>query len=283
MLDLEITVPPEAAGELANRVMAVWPDQEVTTQNGSLHFQLPIDERLDYQLSLLEEILQKVEEHRNLDLLQVISRNVHGPDSAPEIQPLGDFLICHPESENEPQPEPGQTIIRLDAGCAFGTGGHPSTILVLNALHEYFNPPPGAPSHKGATVLDVGTGTGLLALAAAKLGAGRVLAIDPSPTAVEAARYNCRLNGLDNLIEVEQTTADKLTGQFDLILANLIPSVLIRSAKKLNPLLSQEGALILSGFADTQTPQVVKVTTKLGWCCIKSYSRDGWTALSLIR
>lgn len=281
MMELQINIGTDAAGELANRLMTLWPDREVKTENGSLSLYLPVNELIDYNLSLIEEVLQKIENHRNLDTIDVISRNISGPDSAPAVVSIGDFLIRHPLVQVDPQP--GQTVITLDPRSAFGTGGHPSSVLTLNALNEFFNPPPGAPSHEGAAVLDVGTGSGVLALAAASQGAGSVLAIDPSDRAVEAARENVVLNGVESKVEIVQTTADQVTGRFDLILANLTPSVLIRAAKKLAPLLARDGTMIVAGFADAQTPQIVKVTTKLGLCCTKSYSREGWTALSLSR
>ena len=92
----------------------------------------------------------------------------------------------------------GEAVIRLDPGMAFGTGQHPTTLMCLRALEETVRP--------GADVLDLGAGSGILALAAARLGAASVLALDTDPLAVRAARENVRLNGLEAIVRVEEGT-----------------------------------------------------------------------------
>ena len=128
-------------------------------------------------------------------------------------------LVIRPPWEDY-EPDPGETVVVIYPGMAFGTGRHPTTLLCLEALEQVWEDlaPPGAP---GAwQVLDVGTGTGILALAAARLGA-KVLAIDVDPEAVAAALENVRLNALEELIWVEGTPLNTLRQQFGLILANL--------------------------------------------------------------
>ncbi|MDY6851130.1 MAG: 50S ribosomal protein L11 methyltransferase, partial [Thermodesulfobacteriota bacterium] len=174
-------------------------------------------------------------------------------------------------------------VLTLEPGLAFGTGGNPSTSLTLAAMDEYFNPSPGLPSRSGVRVLDVGTGSGILALAAAHLGAGPILAVDSSHEAAETAQKNAALSDMASKITVSRTTLDKVSGEFDLILANLVPAVLVRAGKKLPRLLAPEGTMIVAGFADSQTPQIVKAMTKAGLVIIKSYSQAGWAALTFSR
>ncbi len=281
MLELEIEVEPGLTGDLASRIMAIKPDLEVAARENCVSFHLPVDDSLDRYLQRFEETLQTLERIRAIDQpLPVRARNLAGPDSAPSVLRSGRFIIRHPDVKVNPQP--GEIVLTLEPGMAFGTGGHPSTALALVALDEYFNPPPGVPSREGCRVLDAGTGSGVLALAAARLGAGSILAIDPIEEAVRAAEMNAGICGID-CITVEQTGIEKVEGKFDLIIANMVTSVLIKNGKRLTGLLNREGTIIISGFADVQTPHVVKVITKAGLDITKSYALDGWTALTLAR
>ena len=281
MLELLIEIAPELAGDLATRIMNLWPGLEVETVGKGVLFHLPLDEQIDYKLSCLEETLQTLERIRALEPLDVNSRNLTGPDSGPGSIRWGRFLIRQPSSAGAIEDD--LVVINLEAGHAFGTGSHPSTGLALTALEEYFTDIPGAPSRAGSRVLDVGTGSGVLALAAALSGAGGITAVDTAPEAIESVRENAALNNMSSAINPVQCAADQVTGEFDLILANLTPSVLLRNGKKLVPLLVSGGTMILSGFADSQTPQVVRSVTKPGLQVQKSYSHDGWAALNLVK
>ena len=281
MLELEVEINPELTGDLASRIMSRWPGLEVETHDNSVTFAIPVNNRLDEGLQAVEAALQKIEQVRGLEELNVRARNVFGPDTGPEAINLGRFVIRHPETVAISNPD--RITLVVDAGQAFGTGGHASTALALTAIEQYFSPPPGAPSTQGNRVLDVGTGSGVLALAAARMGAGPVLAVDPSAEAIEAARLNVERNQLTDQIALEQCAADQISGEFDLIVANLVTSVLTRTQRKLAKLMAPQGAMIVAGFADAQTPQIVKALTKTGLVTSKSYSRDGWTGLILVR
>jgi ribosomal protein L11 methyltransferase len=159
------------------------------------------------------------------------------------------------------QPREGEHVIRLDPGQAFGTGGHVSTRLCLKGLDRLVEEAK-AGGRIFDRVLDIGTGTGILALAAAILGAESVLAIDNDPLAVESARAHVLLNGLDRIIQVEEASPETLTGSFSLILANLTGPDLIRLAAVLKRLLSPKGFLIVSGFLDSQARSVIKAMAR---------------------
>lgn len=138
----------------------------------------------------------------------------------------------------------GDAVIEIDPGMAFGTGQHPTTAMCLRALEESVGP--------GDEVLDVGAGSGILALAAAKLGARRVLALDIDPQAVKAARENAAANAVADVVEVrEGTPPDGVSGErFDLIVANISGLTLERLAPSLADALRDGGALIVSGFLE---------------------------------
>lgn len=155
------------------------------------------------------------------------------------------------------QAEAGDEILRLDPGQAFGTGGHATTRLCLQGMEtlrsrKFYE---GDPFER---VLDVGTGTGILALVAAFFGARSVLAIDLDPLAVESARRHVELNDRTALIRVEEGGPETVSGTFTLILANLTRDDLLPRAGVLQRLLAPGGFLILSGFLETQAREVVR-------------------------
>lgn len=175
---------------------------------------------------------------------------------------------------DEPPP-PGAVEVVLDPGMAFGTGSHPTTALCLAALSELLGARPGA------SVLDVGTGSGLLAIAARKLGAGRVVAIDNDPVAVEVARENAARNGA--ALEADGTPVERLEGRFELVVANILANVLVDLAAPIAARLAPGGALLLSGVLTTQEEEVRRAYLALGLAPLAaSDRREGeWSLLAL--
>jgi ribosomal protein L11 methyltransferase len=155
---------------------------------------------------------------------------------------VGEHLVIVPSWEPA-GPGPGDTIILLDPGMAFGTGLHPSTRLCLTLLEAHLRP--------GDSVLDLGTGSGILAIAAAKLGAASVLARDIDPVAVEAARENVARNGVDHAVRVEEGSLPEAGAKtrFDLVLVNILAEVIVRLlGEGLAEVVKPSGKLILSGI-----------------------------------
>jgi ribosomal protein L11 methyltransferase len=140
---------------------------------------------------------------------------------------------------------PGDLVLRIDPGMAFGTGGHETTRLCLELLEKIMDAGcrAAAPS-----LLDLGTGSGILAMAASLLGAGRILALDIDPEAVDVARENLALNDLAGKIECDTVPLESLEEGFDIILANILAEELVRLAPGLAARLNPGGALILSGI-----------------------------------
>lgn len=155
---------------------------------------------------------------------------------------IGERLVIRPSWEDY-LPRPGEVVIVLDPGMAFGTGTHGTTRLCLEALAGLFAGP--TPPRR---VLDVGTGSGILALAAAGLGSTRVLACDIEAEACRIARENVSRNGLEGVIEVTDRPLESLEGHFDLVLANILAEENIRLAEALTSRLTREGRLVLSGI-----------------------------------
>jgi ribosomal protein L11 methyltransferase len=184
-------------------------------------------------------------------------------------------LVIRPPWEEYPL-APGELELIIYPGMAFGTGRHPTTLLCLRALEEVWEqrlPLTMQPWQ----VLDVGTGTGILALAAARLGAG-VLAIDVDPEAVAAALDNVRLNALEERIWVEAAPLASLRQQFGLILANITAPDLLQLADGLSARLVNDGALIISGFLQEDAPRLEARYTAMGLTTAGYLTQEEWGA-----
>ena len=185
------------------------------------------------------------------------------------------LVICPPWEEYAAQP--GETVITIYPGMAFGTGRHASTLLCLRALEQVWE---GQPPRSGSPwqVLDVGTGTGILALAAARYGA-EVLAIDLDPEAVAAALENVRLNDLIDRVWVEETPLASLRQQFGLIMANITAPDLLQLADALTARLVNDGVLIISGFLAEDAPRLAARYQTLGLHQTGFLTQEDWGAL----
>jgi ribosomal protein L11 methyltransferase len=189
-------------------------------------------------------------------------------------------LVIAPPWE-EYQPGAGEMVVTIYPAMAFGTGRHPTTVLCLKALEsvwEEARPTPAPPW----PVLDVGTGSGILALAAARLGA-KVVAIDVDPEAVAAALENVRLNALEDLVLVESTPLHAIREQFALIMANLTAPDLTQLAESLAGRLMAGGRLIISGFLTEDLPRLAARFAGYGLTETAHLTDEGWVALVLRR
>jgi len=162
----------------------------------------------------------------------------------------------------------GEAVIRLDPGMAFGTGQHPTTLMCLRALEETMQ--------AGADVLDLGTGSGILALAAARLGAASVLALDSDSQAVRAARQNVRLNGLEAVVRVELRILDDTPSPFDVIAANISAAAIIDLAGAMAAALKRGGVLIAGGFSEERAASVAAALTAAGLSVERTLSDGDW-------
>jgi ribosomal protein L11 methyltransferase len=157
---------------------------------------------------------------------------------------IGEHLLIVPSWEYL-QPLPGDIVLRIDPGMAFGTGGHETTRLCLELLEQIMT---GMHHAAPPSVLDLGTGSGILAMAAARLGARRVCAVDIDPIAIDVASHNIAANDMAQLIETATTPLETLTDCFDIILANILAEELVRLSSHLIDRLAPEGTLVLSGI-----------------------------------
>lgn len=169
---------------------------------------------------------------------------------------------------------PDDIMLTLDPGMAFGTGTHPTTQMCLQALEQYVAPQ--------QSLLDVGTGSGILAIAAAKLGAGKILGVDTDSMAVRTARENGALNGVDSAIVVEQgVLADVPEKGWDLVVVNILAPVIIMLLNECDLMgyVAPAGRLILSGIIEEQLDDVVAALEPAGGCVVETFVVRDWVAL----
>jgi len=183
---------------------------------------------------------------------------------------VGEHIVIRP-SWHSYNPSPSEIVIELDPGMAFGTGLHPSTRLCLLRLERHLE--------AGMPALDLGTGSGILAIAAAKLGASPVLALDIDPIAVKVARANTRANGLGEIVEVKRGTlspkmAAGLRGHFALVVANITARVIAELAESLALVLKPGGRLIAGGITGQGLDEVL-ICLALAGLRAEAIDRDG--------
>ena len=184
-------------------------------------------------------------------------------------------LAIVPEWEDYHPAFSDQKLIRLDPGLAFGTGGHTTTQLVLLAMERAIVKP--------MSVLDVGTGSGILAIAASKLGASHVLGTDISDEAVTAAKENIALNDVDNIDVRKANLLKDIDDKYDLIVANILADILLELIPDLDSHLNKEGKVIFSGIDYLQLPKIEKSLAENGFEIKMKMQEGRWIGLLIAR
>lgn len=168
---------------------------------------------------------------------------------------------------------PATTVVRIEPGATFGLGDHPTTVLSLRALR--------ASTLADATVLDVGCGSGVLAIAACLVGAARADAIDIAPAAVGVTRANAEANGVAGRVDVSNRPLAEMAGPYDVVLANILAPTLIELADDLLRVLAPAGVLIISGVLADRYQHVLAALAPLA--VVEVNTTDGWAAVTLRR
>ena len=217
---------------------------------------------------------------------ELVTRVVHEEDWAEAwkehfpVLRVGRRLVIRP-TWREHVAAPDEVVLSLDPGMAFGTGLHPTTRLCLAGLEAWADD--GLVS--GARILDVGTGSGILAIAAALLGARSVLGVDTDPLAVETTLRNAGLNGLEQHITARQGSVP-LSGDeapFDLVLANLVAGLLVDLAEPLAATVRPGGRLLAGGIFENREADVRAAFAAAGLRVVGRRSETDWLALDLER
>jgi len=253
----------------------------LTGQTVKVHAYLPIDGKEEAARQQVAEGLWHLSSLGPQFVGDLQTRVVHEEDWANawkdyyHVTHIGQRLVIRP-SWREYIPINNEVVLELDPGMAFGTGLHPTTRMCLEQIEQRTRP--------GVCVLDVGTGSGILALAAAKLGAANVHCIDNSSVAVESAVANAETNHLSDRINVvlgvlDETESTRLSGQYDLVLANIIARVIGSIAPYLAQVLAPDGMLITSGIIEDRRHEAEQPLLAAGLKLIDQVMIDDWVTL----
>ncbi|MDQ2799863.1 MAG: 50S ribosomal protein L11 methyltransferase [Armatimonadota bacterium] len=262
----------DAVGAALNAVGCGGFEVRETAQPPAIAGYLPVDDRIEDRLAQLKAALARLPEYGVTGAgTDLTLRYVEEADWANAWKAfykpfrVGRRLVVTPPWEH-PELASDDIPLVIDPGMAFGTGSHPTTQLCLTALEDYVKP--------GASVADVGTGSGILAIAAAKLGTARVDANDNDPLAVKIARENASANGVS--VEVTEVLP---SSQYDVVVANILADVIIGMSAELSGLIEPGGILIASGIIDTREADVQKALEEVGLTHIETRRQTEWVAL----
>lgn len=185
---------------------------------------------------------------------------------------LSDKLAICPSWERDAfTPAPGQQVICLDPGMAFGTGTHETTRLCLSLLEQAI--------FAGCSMLDVGCGSGILAICARLLGSGRTVGVDIDAVAVRVARENAALNGCGDIALLCGDLATDVTGPFDVICANIVADAILRLAPDLPALMHEKSVCIVSGIIEERCNEVWQGLLDCGLLPQEKALQNGWAAI----
>ena len=189
---------------------------------------------------------------------------------------LGKITVVPAWEKYEPSEE--EVIIRMDPGMAFGTGTHETTRLVLRLMQNEIV--------GGERVLDMGTGSGILSIAAVKLGAKSAAAYDIDPVAVKVARENARDGGCDNItVGVSDLLkgVDLSGGKYDICLANIVADIILRMLPDIHSYVKEDGKIILSGIIAPRADEIRDAVKKYGYKVIKEENENDWLAMLITK
>lgn len=266
-------------------------DEGTPVRDVSVRAYLPADDKLEETRQKLEESLYY------LGMIQPLPEPVFKPIADQnwmeawkqhyEPIPIGKRLIIIPAWLESP--DSTRIPIKIDPGMAFGTGTHPTTQLCLELLESFLDAQSSIVT-RHSSLIDVGCGSGILSIAALKLGAASALGVDIDEAAVKASRENAAANGVaENLSLDLGSVAEVLAGRFgvrqaSLVLANILAPVIIRLFEAgLDELVAPDGALILSGILQEQVESVVSAARSRGTKLVEKRQMGDWVAMRLER
>jgi len=242
-------------------------------------------ENLDNRLLEISRIVNKLEKDLLLEKrLEFRVRNLAYSEpstgSSQFKEPFNPIpsITIQPWNPSISQVKDSYTII-IDPHHAFGTGKHPTTRLCLKYMDYLAHSVSTDRSLQGREVLDFGCGTGLLAIAAVKMGAKKAVGVEIDHQSVETARRNVDLNGLSSKITIRDGSWEVISEKYDLILANLVPAAILRTGGHIPCRLIENGKVVLSGFGKNRCKEVAIFFKKLGFITTDRSTLDGWSAL----
>ncbi|HWR92909.1 MAG TPA: 50S ribosomal protein L11 methyltransferase [Desulfobacterales bacterium] len=239
---------------------------------------LPEDERLDSRRSELEAEVARLGNHIGL-IYRLSYRQVDEQNWAESWkaffwpQKIGERIVVKPSWRGYAA-GPGEMVVELDPGMAFGTGTHPTTALCVQLIERHLK--------SGDAFLDIGTGSGILMLAAAKLGAARLCGGDRDGMAVRIAAENLRRNGIgpQRVCLAQGSLAAPFRGRFDVVAANILTHVIVELLGDIARLLKPGGVFICSGIIDQNRDLVADKMRSMGFELVDIRQKEGWVVMA---
>ncbi len=239
---------------------------------------IPEDKAIDTRCRILESELSRLKQELGVHY-KILYKKTTEKDWAEswkaffKPEKISERLVVKPTWQAY-RSQTGEIVLEIDPGMAFGTGTHPTTTLCLQMIETYLKP--------GVTVLDVGIGSGILMVAAARLGAGRILGIDIDPSAVEIARNNLLLNGvtLDRFRVRAGHLIRDVKERFQLVMANILTETIIELLDDLKTVLADDGVFVLSGITKENTQKVLNKIHSNGLSLLEIRYKEEWVAIA---
>ena len=228
----------------------------------------------------LEDLLRQLQQHTRIST-RIVCRTVDDEDwseSWKEFfwpEKISDRITVKP-TWREYSARPDEIILEIDPGMAFGTGTHPTTSLCIRMIETCLQP--------GQSFLDIGTGSGILMIAAAKLGAATLFGVDVDEVAVDVALSNMQLNGIDpdTFQIVTGDLVDAVTRKFDLVTANILSEVIVLLLVDIKKVLKKKGVFICSGIIDKNRDKVLAKLDETGFEIRQVETKEGWVAIMAV-
>ena len=191
------------------------------------------------------------------------------------VSEIGEKLVIVPSWE-EYENKNNRTVLNIDPGAAFGTGTHATTSLCLTLLEKHIN--------NGVKMLDIGTGSGILAIASTLLGAESAIGVDIDAQSVKTAKENAEINSVQDKCEfIVGDLADKISGKFKVICANIVADVIIKLFDNVADFMEDDAVLIISGIIDLRKDDVLTSAAAHGFKIVEENYKDNWCAFTLTK
>lgn len=185
--------------------------------------------------------------------------------------PVGEKILIRPSWRDDYDPQ-GRVVLNIDPGLAFGTGNHETTRLCLELMEKYLK--------DGDTILDVGCGSGILAIAGLLLGAKSAVGVDIDATAIKTAKENAQINKVDDrFCAIEGDLTEKVSGKYNLVVANIVADAIILLSKNIKDFMNENTVYIMSGIIDTRGDEVVSAISD-NFEIIHRIEENGWVCLA---
>ncbi len=244
------------------------------------HLIIFADEKADVNEERIKKYLEKLKSEKLLNDYSIVSESIPQQNwnelwkKGREVIRVSDKFVIKPTFKDY-DAQPGEIVLTIDPKMSFGTGEHQSTKLIIKLLEKYVRP--------GICLLDVGSGTGILSVAAIKLGTAEAVAIDNDELCYENCIENCELNSVTGKVKIMKgEISDIKEDNFDLIIANIQKDVLLDIADQIVKKLKPKGIAILSGLLITDKKDIEERYAKTGFEILETKAMDEWIAIALV-